>query len=103
MPKLKRSVPLSVKPATLSTSLKLGTLLALALLTLSGCGHFGRTEAQVPEELRTCFDSLVPEPQKATLSGGDIYQLIAELKVSELNKSECGKRLLSWVDSTSLR
>ena len=52
----------------------------------------------VPADLRSCFDRLVPMPKQATLTAGEVMALIASLKRSELEKSQCGKRLLAWVD-----
>ena len=52
----------------------------------------------VPADLRTCFDRLVPEPQQLTMTARELIGLVAALKRSELEKSQCGKRLLRFYD-----
>lgn len=80
-----------------STTLKLSVL---ALTILTGCAQYSSdVEYEVPEDLRTCFDTLTPAPTQQTMSASDMFKLVAELRKSEVEKSICGKRLLSWVDT----
>lgn len=77
------------------------------LLTLTACGTSGPRLDQpvppqaVPVDLRTCFDRLVPKPAQQTMTARELMSLIAALKRSELEKSQCGKRLLQFVSDKS--
>jgi hypothetical protein len=72
---------------------------------LSACSGPGKVKVdpvtirvgEVPADIRGCFDRLVPAPKKGAMSKKQALALIAALKVSELEKSQCGKRLLRWV------
>jgi hypothetical protein len=46
-----------------------------------------------------CFDKLVPAPKRGEMRKSDMLRLIADLKRSEMAKSECGKRLLSFYET----
>jgi hypothetical protein len=80
------------------------TVSALALGILSGCANSGVSlgepvpQQAVPADLRTCFDRLVPAPQQQTMTARELIGLVAALKRSELEKSQCGKRLLKFYD-----
>lgn len=82
---------------------KTKSLLASAclLLTLTGCVHSGAeiTLAPVPAELKGCFSGTVPMPTPGALSRRQVVQLIADLKRSELQKSQCGRRLIAWYET----
>jgi hypothetical protein len=52
---------------------------------------------EVPADIQICFDRLVQGPRKGPMSKKQALALIAALKLSELEKSQCGKRLLRWV------
>ena len=68
-------------------------------LMLAGCATFSNEPPPVPQELRTCFDTTVGAPAgEGALTSGQIFQLISDLKRSELEKSACGKRLLRFID-----
>ena len=84
------------------------SLIASAFLaaTLTGClGSGAKVKVapvtikvgEVPADIQTCFDSLVQGPRKGPMSKKQALALIAALKLSELEKSQCGKRLLRWV------
>lgn len=73
-------------------------------MMLSGCAGSGtyfqnkRLEmAEVPADLQTCFDNLVGMPTGA-MTKKQVMNLLLEVRRSELEKSQCGKRLLKWVD-----
>lgn len=67
---------------------------------LAGCATSGRiAKPAIPPDLRTCFDRMVQRPAgSGDLTSGRVYELIKDLKRSELEKSLCGKRLLAWID-----
>jgi hypothetical protein len=48
-----------------------------------------------------CFHKLTPIPEK-DLNREKVIQLIAELRRSEVRKSQCGKDLLEWYDTVRL-
>jgi hypothetical protein len=52
---------------------------------------------EVPRDIQVCFDRLVPPPKRGPMSKRETLALIAAPRVSELEKSRCGKRLLRWV------
>lgn len=73
------------------------------LMTLSGCGLFGRTEQvrtlpPLPNDLKVCFEELASAPKPGSLSKAQVIDLIASLKRSELEKSLCGKRLIAFYE-----
>lgn len=51
----------------------------------------------IPPDILICFDKLVAGPRRGAMSKKQALALIAALKVSELEKSQCGKRLIRWV------
>ncbi len=76
-------------------------------MTLTGCVTSGGSQTPVtgtidahlppaPSDLAGCFARLVPQPEGGALSRERVYRLIADLKASELRKSQCGRRLLDW-------
>ena len=53
----------------------------------------------VPADVKACFDRLVPAPKQATMTTKQVLILIAKLRKSELEKAQCGKRVVSmWED-----
>jgi hypothetical protein len=53
----------------------------------------------VPVDIKQCFDKLVPAPKQATMTTKQVLVLIAKLRRSELEKAQCGKRVVSmWED-----
>lgn len=75
-------------------------------LTLTSCATFGnKTVAPVyptlPADLRVCFQEQVPAPKAGPLSKGQVMNLIASLKKSEAEKTECGRRLIGFYESLS--
>jgi hypothetical protein len=77
---------------------------SVCLLTaLTACVHSGTPNsvklAAVPSDIRVCFNRLVPAPARGEMKQSDMLRLVADLKRSELKKSECGKRLLAFYDT----
>lgn len=52
----------------------------------------------IPADLKVCFDSIVPAP-KGALNKSEVIELIASLKLSEADKTACGKRLIVFYES----
>lgn len=52
----------------------------------------------MPSDLAGCFDNLTPEPKAGALTKRQTFTLIASLRRSEVAKSLCGKRALSFYD-----
>lgn len=78
----------------------------MLLLTLSGCATFGNKVVApaypaLPADLTVCFDKQVPAPKAGSLSKAQVIQLIAALKKSEAEKTECGRRLIAFYESLS--
>lgn len=77
-------------------------------LALTGCAASGARLAEppppqaIPADLRTCFDKLVPVPQQASMTVADVLELVGKLKRSELEKSQCGKRLIKFYDANAI-
>lgn len=78
------------------------SVLASLMLTACAASSSGvRLDAipQVPPDIRVCFDTLTPRPAgEGALTVGEVYDLVAQLRTSELRLSRCGKRLINWVD-----
>lgn len=79
---------------------------ALVTMTLSGCASFGSKAIEpsyptLPVDLQTCFDTTVPAPKPGPMTKRKVIMLIAELKKSEAEKTECGKRLIAFYESLS--
>jgi hypothetical protein len=67
---------------------------------LSGCDEVKHiTLAPVPADLKVCFGQFVPMPGKGAMSRQQTAALIAELKRSELAKSQCGQRLIGFYET----
>lgn len=49
--------------------------------------------------MKACFGQFVPAPKPGALSKQEVVALIAALKKSELSKSQCGQRLISWYET----
>jgi hypothetical protein len=45
-----------------------------------------------------CFNAMVPAPQTGPKTKIEVVQLIAALKKSERQKSECGRRLIAFYE-----
>ncbi len=73
-------------------------------LTLTACAHSGSKPvetprlAEIPGDLRACFDRLVPPPAGGDLTKQQIFEKIAELRKSDKAKSQCGKRLIAFYE-----
>jgi hypothetical protein len=53
----------------------------------------------VPTDVKQCFDRLVPAPKQETMTTKQVLTLISKLRRSELEKAQCGKRVVSmWED-----
>jgi hypothetical protein len=72
-------------------------------MTLTACAHSGNNASlgPLPAELKTCFDQIVPAPGKpgTELTKQQMARLVADLKKSELAKSQCGKRLIAYYET----
>lgn len=80
------------------------TVIVLTPLLLMACGVSGpRPEirlAEVPADIRRCFDDLVARPPgKGAMSSREVVSLIGRLRLSEEAKSDCGKRLIALYDA----
>lgn len=77
------------------------------IMTLTACASFGPTKIQeldypiLPPDLRTCFEEVVPAPSRGVLKKAQVITLIADLKLSETEKVDCGERLISFYDGLS--
>lgn len=79
---------------------------AFLALTLSGCATFGTKLSppvypELPSDLRVCFAQEVPQPKEGPLTKKQVISLIAALKTSEAEKTDCGKRLIAFYDNLS--
>jgi hypothetical protein len=81
--------------------LKLATLSALALTTLAACGPSGSDPslANIPSDIPACFRKLVPKPEGEVMTQADMIKLVSDLKTSELSKSLCGQRLITFYNT----
>lgn len=53
----------------------------------------------VPADVQICFERLVPAPKQATMTTKQVLVLIAKLRRSELEKAQCGNRVVKmWED-----
>jgi hypothetical protein len=55
--------------------------------------------AELPAELRECFDRVVVAPKAKRLTERQVVQLIADLRRSELEKAGCGKSAVAFYDA----
>jgi len=74
------------------------------VLTLSGCATSGSklvapSYPELPADLRVCFETVVPAPKQGPMTKAQVILKIAELKRSETQKTDCGKRLIAFYDS----
>ena len=79
---------------------------ALVALTLSACATSGSrivapSYPQLPADLRVCFSTQVAPPSAGVMTKKRVMSLIAALKKSESEKTDCGKRLIAFYDSLS--
>lgn len=75
-------------------------------LTLSGCATSGNrivapTYPELPADLRVCFSTTVAPPSAGVMTKKRVMNLIASLKKSESEKTDCGKRLIAFYDNLS--
>lgn len=75
-------------------------------LTLSGCATSGNrivapTYPELPADLRVCFSTTVAPPSVGVMTKKRVIFLIASLKKSESEKTDCGKRLIAFYDNLS--
>lgn len=71
-------------------------------LTLTGCASSGAEKpglAPLPSDLKLCFSATVAAPPAGELTRQAVFRLIADLKKSELAKTGCGRRLISWYET----
>lgn len=78
-------------------------LAMLPCLLLAGCVENGRINPSVqlphaPSYYLACFKKLTPIPV-SDLTREKVVELVAELRRSELAKSQCGKDLLAWYET----
>lgn len=53
----------------------------------------------VPQDIKQCFEKLVPAPKQATMTTKQVLVLIAKLRKSEIEKAQCGNRVVQmWED-----
>lgn len=76
---------------------------ALALPTLAACNDSSSVRfvqlPGVPADVKECFERLVPAPKSKTMTSQQVFVLISELRRSELEKAQCGSRVVSmWED-----
>jgi hypothetical protein len=88
------------------TRFKIAIASALVALTLSGCATSGNrivapTYPELPADLRVCFSTQVAPPAAGVMTKKRVIFLIAALKKSETEKTDCGKRLIAFYDSVS--
>lgn len=79
---------------------------ALLALTLSACATSGSrivapTYPELPADLRVCFETQVAPPSSGVMTKKRVMNLIASLKKSENEKTDCGKRLIAFYDNLS--
>jgi len=75
--------------------------LAIGAVLLSGCQHLkGAAEPEplpeIPLDLRTCFQEVYEFPPDKTWSKEQTAEIIGSLRKSELAKTSCGRRLLTF-------
>lgn len=73
------------------------------LTTLAACNQSSSVKfvelPGVPSDVRECFTRLVPAPKAKTMTSKEVFNLISELRRSELEKAQCGSRVVSmWED-----
>lgn len=73
-------------------------------MTLASCASSGTrliepTYPEIPSDIRACFNETVPAPPEGDLTRADVIHLIAALKQSEAEKTECGLRIIAFYDS----
>lgn len=84
-------------------------LLFLPLL-LTACEPFGPPTngvikynlANVPPDIRLCFTQVTGKPAAGSMTEKQAAALIAALRISEVGKNGCGRRLLALYDRQAL-
>ena len=79
-------------------------LIAAMALLLAGCvftplgANFSVKLPHTSQYYVACFNKLTPIPV-GNLDRATVVRLIAELRVSELRLSQCGKDMIAWYDT----
>lgn len=93
----------------------LASLVLAAALAAGGCGHLGREAVRIapvdqqvqlppiPSDLRQCFVGTVELPGQAEWDGEIVARVIADLRVSEASKTDCGRRLIAFYEDLASR
>lgn len=72
-------------------------IFALIPLLLTGCAAYGTNSLPpLPADVLTCFTKTAKAPPKGSMDQQQIIKLIIQLRRSELAKSACGQRLISF-------
>ncbi len=85
------------------STLKFLAVSALLLTTLTACEPSGTDAAlpPIPADVRVCFASVVPAPRPGAMTAAEIARLIADLRRSDLAKTQCGRRLIGFYDTVA--
>ncbi len=72
-------------------------------MTLTACEPSSETRfvelPALPRDVKQCFERLVPAPAAETMTTKQVVTLIKTLRRSELEKAQCGNRVVSlWED-----
>lgn len=78
-----------------------GLLLLLAMMSAGCAGLSGKQDKialpPAPADLKACLESGgVPPPPDRDMTRRELAALVGALKTSEIEKSQCGKRLIAW-------
>lgn len=73
-------------------------------MTLAGCTSASLSVSDlppVPADIKACFAAKgVPMPNPGVkMTRKQVAKLVADLKVSEIEKTSCGRRLIAWYES----
>ena len=75
------------------------------LLMLSGCASSSVTRpidvslAEIPADIRVCFDRQYKLPPGTSYSKKQVLQIIAGLRRQDIMKSDCGRRLIAFYEA----
>lgn len=72
-------------------------------MTLSACNTSSSVKfvelPTLPLDVKLCFERVVKSPQAQTMTTKQVMSLIAKLRKSELEKAQCGTRVVKmWED-----
>lgn len=89
---------------------------ALTAMLLAGCASSGNKTlvayeelpkptkaAEIPADLKNCFDNETKFPSNKELTKRDIVHLLSATRKSEKEKAACGRRLIKWYATVSRR